>query len=169
MLHSRAARIEFDAAGNFIQGWGGPSNDYEWPDNEHGTYVDYKENVWIGGNGPKDTNILKFTKSGKFLLQIGHHGKTGGSNDTENLNRPAGICVYPKTNEVFVADGYGNRRVIVFDADTGVTNVTGAPTETSPTTAFPAPAASTVPAPRSSTPCMESGFRTTGWSTSATA
>ena len=53
------------------------------------------------------TNILKFSKSGKFLLQIGHHGKTGGSNDTENLNRPAGIYVYPKTNEVFVADGYG--------------------------------------------------------------
>ena len=82
-------------------------------------FVDYKDNVWIGGNGEKDTNILKFTKSGKFLLQIGHHGKTGGSNDTENLNRPAGIYVYPKTNEVFVADGYGNRRVIVFDADTG--------------------------------------------------
>ena len=67
----------------------------------------------------KDTNILKFTKTGKFLLQIGHHGKTGGSNDTENLNRPAGFVVYPKTNEVFVADGYGNRRVIVYDADTG--------------------------------------------------
>jgi len=111
--------IEFDAAGNFIQGWGGPADGYEWPDNEHGMFVDYKENVWIGGNGQKDTNILKFSKSGKFLLQIGHHGKTGGSNDTENLNRPAGIYVYPKTNEVFVADGYGNRRVIVFDADTG--------------------------------------------------
>ena len=106
-------------AGNLIQGWGGPAAGYEWPDNEHGMFVDYKDNVWIGGNGEKDTNILKFSKSGKFLLQIGHHGKTGGSNDTENLNRPAGIYVYPKTNEVFVADGYGNRRVIVFDADTG--------------------------------------------------
>jgi hypothetical protein len=111
--------LEFDQAGNLIQSWGGPSKDYEWPDNEHGMFVDDKDNVWIGGNGPKDTNILKFSKSGKFLLQIGHHGKTGGSNDTENLNRPAGIYVYPKTNEVFVADGYGNRRVIVFDADTG--------------------------------------------------
>jgi hypothetical protein len=111
--------LEFDQAGNLIQSWGGPSKDYEWPDNEHGMFVDYKDNVWIGGNGPKDTNILMFSKSGKFLLQIGHHGKTGGSNDTENLNRPAGIYVYPKTNEVFVADGYGNRRVIVFDADTG--------------------------------------------------
>ena len=111
--------IEFDQAGNFIQGWGGPGQGYEWPDNEHGIFIDYKENVWVGGNSDKDTNILKFTKTGKVLLQIGHHGKSGGSNDIENLKRPAGICVYPKTNEVFVADGYGNRRVIVFDADTG--------------------------------------------------
>jgi DNA-binding beta-propeller fold protein YncE len=112
--------LEFDQAGNVIQGWGGPGAGYEWPDNEHGMFVDYKENVWVGGNATgKDTNILKFTKAGKFLLQIGHKGKTGGSNDTENLNRPAGFFVYPKTNEVFVADGYGNRRIIVFDADTG--------------------------------------------------
>jgi DNA-binding beta-propeller fold protein YncE len=111
--------LEFDMAGSLIQGWGGPGQGYEWPDNEHGMFVDYKDNVWIGGNSMNDTNILKFTRNGKFLLQIGHHGKTGGSNDTETLNRPAGIVVYPKTNEVFVADGYGNRRVIVFDADTG--------------------------------------------------
>ena len=82
-------------------------------------FVDYKDNVRIGGNGMNDTNILKFPRHGKYLLQIGHHGKTGGSNNTETLHRPAGIMVYPKTNEVFVADGYGYRRVIVFDADTG--------------------------------------------------
>jgi NHL repeat len=111
--------LEFDEAGNVIQAWGGPGEGYDWPDNEHGIFVDYKDNVWVGGNGAKDTNLLKFTSTGKFLMQIGHHGKTGGSNDTENLNRPAGTAVYPKTNEVFVADGYGNRRVIVFDADTG--------------------------------------------------
>ena len=75
--------------------------------------------MWLAGNGDKDTNILKFTKSGKFLLQIGKHGKTGGSNDTANVNKAAGIAVHAPTNEVFVADGYGNRRVIVFDADTG--------------------------------------------------
>src|SRR5579863_8913011 len=112
--------LEFDMQGNVIQGWGGPGAGYEWPDNEHGMFVDYKGNVWVGGNAVgKDTNILKFTKTGKFLLQIGHHGTSGGSNDTENLNRPAGIVVYPSTNEVFIADGYANRRVIVFDADTG--------------------------------------------------
>jgi DNA-binding beta-propeller fold protein YncE len=111
--------LEFDQAGNVVQGWGGPNPAYEWPDTEHGIFVDYKENVWITGNGMKDTNILKFTKAGKFLLQIGRHGQSGGNNDTANLNRPAGIAVHPKTNELFVADGYGNRRVIVFDADTG--------------------------------------------------
>jgi DNA-binding beta-propeller fold protein YncE len=111
--------LEFDIVGNLIQGWGGPGQGYEWPDNEHGMFVDYKDNVRIGGNGMNDTNILKFPRHGKYLLQIGHHGKTGGSNDTETLNRPAGIMVYPKTNGVFVADGYGNRRVIVFDVDTG--------------------------------------------------
>lgn len=111
--------LEFDQAGNVVQGWGGPGPGYEWPDNEHGIFVDYKENVWITGNGAQDTNILKFTKNGKFLLQIGRHGKSGGNNDTANLNRPAGVAVYAKTNEVFVADGYNNRRIIVFDADTG--------------------------------------------------
>jgi hypothetical protein len=117
--------MEFDMAGNLIQGWGGPGSGYEWPDNEHGAFLDYKDNFWIGGNSMgnngtiRDTHILKFTKTGKFLLQIGHKGKSGGSGDLENLNRPAGFVVYPKTNEVFVADGYGNRRIIVFDADTG--------------------------------------------------
>ena len=113
------AVIEFDQAGNVVQAWGGPGHGYDWPDSEHGIFVDHKDNVWLAGNGDKDTNILKFTKAGKFIMQIGHHGTTRGSNDTENLNRPAGIDVHLPTNEVFVADGYGNRRVIVFDADTG--------------------------------------------------
>jgi hypothetical protein len=112
--------IEFDAAGNYIQGWGGPGARFEWPDNEHGIYVDYKGNVWIGGNtSGKDDQILKFTNKGEFLLQIGHAGKSQGSNDTENLNRPTQIVVHQKTDEAFVSDGYQNRRVIVFDADTG--------------------------------------------------
>src|SRR5215813_10929261 len=111
--------LEFDQAGNLIQSWGGPGTAYDWPDTEHGIFVDHKDNVWLTGNGEKDTNLLKFSKSGKFLMQIGRHGKTGGSNDTENVNQAAGITVYAPTNEVFVADGYGNRRVIVFDAETG--------------------------------------------------
>jgi DNA-binding beta-propeller fold protein YncE len=63
--------------------------------------------------------VLKFTQSGKFLMQIGKPNKGAGSNDPENLKLPAKTLVDPKTNELYVADGYGNRRVIVFDADTG--------------------------------------------------
>ncbi len=115
------AVLEFDMEGNMLQAWGGPSptKEYEWPENEHGIFVDYKDNVWIGGNGNSDAQILKFTTKGKFLLQIGHQGKSQGSNDTVNLGKPAAMFVYPKTNELFVADGYANRRVIVFDAETG--------------------------------------------------
>ena len=112
--------MEFDAAGNFIQGWGGSGPGYDWPETEHGIRIDYRGNVWITGNNKKDNQILKFTKSGKFLLQIGHPGQSRGSSDTENFNEPTNTWVYPKTNEVFVSDGYINRRVIVFDADTGV-------------------------------------------------
>jgi DNA-binding beta-propeller fold protein YncE len=117
--------MEFDADGNYIQGWGGPSPDYEWPMDEHGLHIDYKDNIWItSAGGPrlkerKENQILKFTRSGKFLLQIGRRGMSKGSLDPENLNNAAGVAVYPKTNEVFVADGYVNRRVIVFDADSG--------------------------------------------------
>src|ERR1700724_495610 len=85
----------------------------------HGIHVDYKGNVWLGGNGAKDSQILKFTKEGKFLLQSGHQGKNAGSNYPENFGRVAQIYVDPKTNEAFVADGYLNRRVAVIDADTG--------------------------------------------------
>jgi hypothetical protein len=117
------AVLEFDPGGKFLQAWGGPqpgpSKDYEWPSSEHGIFVDYKDNVWLSGNAKEDNQILKFTNKGKFILQIGHSGKNQGSNDTQNLGGPAGLFVYRKTNELFVADGYFNRRVIVFDADTG--------------------------------------------------
>lgn len=111
--------LEFDAAGNFIQGWGGPGQGYEWPETEHGIYVDPKGYVWIGGSGNKDNQLLKFTKAGKFLMQIGHSSQSKGNKDTSNLAGPADVWIHPKTNELFVADGYGNRRVIVFNPGTG--------------------------------------------------
>ncbi len=114
--------LEFDDAGTFIRAWGGPGADYEWPANEHGIHVDYQGHVWIGGNGGQpesDDMLLKFTTEGELLLQIGRRGQSGGNTDTENVRRPAEAFVYQDTNEVFVADGYGNRRVIVLDADTG--------------------------------------------------
>jgi DNA-binding beta-propeller fold protein YncE len=119
--------IEFDADGKYVQSWGGPPRPgsgqagagYEWPATEHGIYVDPKGFVWIGGNGAKDHQILKFTRTGKFVLQIGRAGQSKGNADTRNLNRPADAFLHAATNELFVADGYGNRRIIVFDADTG--------------------------------------------------
>jgi len=110
--------MEFDAAGNYIQGWGGDAPGYDWPKSEHGIYIDYKGFVWIGGQGDDDS-ILKFTKAGKFVMQIGKGGHKKTNQDTANFWRPADVFVYPKTNELFVADGYGNTRIIVFDADTG--------------------------------------------------
>ena len=114
--------LEFDDAGTFIQAWGGPGAGYEWPANEHGIHVDYRGNVWIGGNSGQpesDDMLLKFTNEGELLMQIGRRGQSDGNTDTQNLKRPAEAFVYQDTNEVFVADGYGNRRVIVLDANTG--------------------------------------------------
>lgn len=113
------AVIEFDPAGNVVQAWGGPGVGYDWPTNEHGIYVDPKGDVWIGGNDPKDHHILKFTRDGKFLMQIGKPGKSEGSNSTTQLGRPAAMELDAAANELYVADGYGNKRVIVFDAATG--------------------------------------------------
>jgi DNA-binding beta-propeller fold protein YncE len=143
--------LEYDPAGNLVGSWGGPGNGYNWPESNHGITVDYKGNVWIGGNGRganpaagqgkqakqakqefvldesqvggvqsfADNMVLKFTKSGRFLMQIGKPRSSKGSNDLENLRLPAKTFVDPKTNELYVADGYGNHRVIVYDAETG--------------------------------------------------
>jgi DNA-binding beta-propeller fold protein YncE len=111
--------LEFDPAGNVVGHWGGPGPGYEWPTSNHGVTVDDKGNVWIGGNGKGDAHVLKFTRDGKLLMQFGHAGKSTGSNDTENFGQVAKIFVDPRANEAYVADGYGNRRVAVIDADTG--------------------------------------------------
>lgn len=111
--------IEFDRSGKVVQAWGAPGKGYDFPKREHGIHVDGQDNVWIAGNHDTDHQIVKFSRGGKFLLQIGQAGKTGGSNDTALLGKPAYMEVDDKANELFVADGYGNRRVIVFDASTG--------------------------------------------------
>jgi DNA-binding beta-propeller fold protein YncE len=111
--------LEFDQAGNLVGHWGGKGEGYEWPLENHGITVDHKDNVWIGGSGKGDAHILKFTRSGKFLMQFGRQGKGAGSNDTQNFGRVAKIFVDPKTNEAYIADGYGNKRVVVIDADSG--------------------------------------------------
>lgn len=112
--------IEFDVEGKIVQAWGGPSEYFEWPETEHGIFIDYEDNVWIGGTGPNDHQVLKFSPDGTFLLQIGKAGKTGGSSDTKLLGQPAEFDVDPFTSEVYIADGYLNHRVIIFDANTGI-------------------------------------------------
>jgi DNA-binding beta-propeller fold protein YncE len=111
--------LEFDADGNLVSSWGGPGAGYEWPDLEHGIYVDTDDNVWLGGGGEKDAQVLKFTRQGKFVLQIGRKGRGTGSNDTQNLGGAANVTIERAATELYVADGYVNHRVIVFDATTG--------------------------------------------------
>ena len=120
--------LEFDAAGALLSSWGGPGDGYEWPEREHGIHVDARGFVWITGNGgwPKpsaagntDDMILKFTTAGTLVRQIGQRGKSGGNTDTANVHQPGDAFVHAPTNELFVADGYGNQRIVVFDADTG--------------------------------------------------
>jgi len=111
--------LEFDADGSLLTTWGGPGPGYEWPQLEHGIYVDDKDDVWLGAGGEKDAHVLKFTRDGRFLMQIGHQGRGRGSNDTENLGAPANMVIDSAANELYVADGYVNHRIIVFDAATG--------------------------------------------------
>ena len=111
--------LEFDPAGNVVGHWGGPAEGYDWPASNHGITVDHKGNVWIGANEGSDAHLLKFTKAGKFIAQFGKPGQGKGSNDTENFGRPAKIFIDAKANEAYIADGYGNKRVAVIDADTG--------------------------------------------------
>ena len=135
-LRARAAPpvVEFDADGTFVNAWGGAGENFDWPDSEHGITIDFDDNVWVGGSAPvapslrelNDDMLLKFTAQGEFLLQIGGRDASptsarqlGGNRDGMSLHQPADATVFEATNELFVADGYGNRRVAVFDASTG--------------------------------------------------
>ncbi|MGH9753495.1 MAG: hypothetical protein ACREA2_11995 [Blastocatellia bacterium] len=130
--------LEFDQAGNLLSHWVGPGEGYEWPQSTGGISIDHKGNVWIAAAGqpepvagrgqtgapavprPQDAHVIKFSVSRmiQFLLQIGRAGKVEGSDSKTGLNRPASVRVDPATNEAYVADT-GNRRIVVFDADTG--------------------------------------------------
>ena len=109
--------LEFDQDGTLLASWGGAGDGYEWPQLEHGIYLDDHDDVWLGGGGEKDAQILKFTRDGRFLMQIGRKGQGRGSNDTANLGGAAQMVI--DDGELYVADGYVNHRVIVFDARTG--------------------------------------------------
>lgn len=128
----------FNREGDLLKAWGGPADPgflttrctpamgCEWPTNEHGIYVDHLDNVYIAGNGAANHQVLKFTNDGSFVYQIGKANTTGGSNDTNGgpggrplLGQPADMEVDPDTNELYIADGYQNKRVLVVDANSG--------------------------------------------------
>jgi len=111
--------IEFDQAGNVVHAWGGPGQGFDWPDSNHGIFADTEGFVWIGGNGGTDGLVLKFTRDGKFVKQFGKKGVKADSNATDHFFQVAKIFVDEKNNELYVADGYGNKRVVVMDTETG--------------------------------------------------
>ena len=121
--------LEFDAGGKLLASWGAPGDGSPWPGREHGIFVDDKDFVWIGGRagwprpttpGVSDDMILKYTMTGRFVMQIGKSGQSKGGLDTENVHQATDVFVDTAAREVYVADGYGNKRVIVFDSETGV-------------------------------------------------
>lgn len=111
--------IEFDPEGNVVQGWGDSSTQdvSEFPRNAHGLFVDHNDYVWVGTY--RHHRVMKFTRDGQLVMTIGRYDDNGGSNDPNLLGGPAGIWVDPDTNEAYFADGYRNRRVVVYDGDTG--------------------------------------------------
>jgi NHL repeat-containing protein len=141
--------LEFDGTGKLLNAWGGPADPDKckaeegcvWPATEHGIFVDHNGFVYLGGNNANaspngsawassngaDGMILKFTKDGKFVAMFGGPGgkgpnsndKDGGKNGTPLFYLPADITVDPSSNRMYVADGYGNRRVVMLDAATG--------------------------------------------------
>lgn len=127
--------IAFNRAGEVVHAWGGEAGmdygEYTWPQSNHGIFVDHLGNVWIGGNGPADSHILKFTKDGQFIAQYGEPGaRISGmvdgvpqfernSHAEDSFGRVAKVFVDERSNEAYVADGYFNRRVAVLDAESG--------------------------------------------------
>jgi hypothetical protein len=123
------AVLEFDAEGNLLQAWGGPGYAPGWPSSEHTIFVDRQKNVWLGGAGAGDT-LLKFTNEGKFISEFGHRGpvvapdqtgrqKQDNQQTTLLLRGVAAAYLDEDAKELYIADGYLNKRVIVFDAETG--------------------------------------------------
>lgn len=128
------AVLEFDSKGTVLRAWGGPGYVKDWPAAEHGFWLDGENNIWISGNWgptlnfrvkqlellPYDRQVLKFTKDGKFLFAIGGTSRDPVNNqNTGELGGASSIQVDDARHEVFIADGYMNRRIVVYDSNTG--------------------------------------------------
>ena len=163
--------LEFDPEGNVVGHWGAPGAGYEWPPSMHGITLDGKDNVWLAGNS--GNTVLKFSRDGKFLLQVGKNGASKGNTDTANFSNPAEVSVDDAANEVYVADGYGNRRVIVIDATSGkfkrMWGAYGKPPHDHEGRIVPYDAAKRAADYSTSRSCTAPRWPTTAWCTSATA
>jgi len=109
--------IEIDPQGNVVQAWGSVEPAPNWPEMPHGVFVDHNDFVWVATS--IFHQVMKFTRDGQHLMTLGTYGEVAGFDDTHLLSGSAAIYVDPERNELYVADGYNNRRIIVFDAETG--------------------------------------------------
>ncbi len=117
------AVLEYAPDGTLMSEWGGPDEGYPWPNRPHGIAIDPEENLWIGGGvdeeGNVDTHILKMSRSGEHLMTIGEPGQSPSNQSTTSFGGAARFSFDADAGEVYVADGYANRRVVVLDMDTG--------------------------------------------------
>jgi DNA-binding beta-propeller fold protein YncE len=112
--------VIFNQKGDVVGSWNGGVRGDQWPHREHSIAIDPRNgSVWISGNGDDDGFIVKYTADGRFALRIGSSGPGKGSNDTSQLGRASGLAIDAERSEIYVADGYSNRRVIVFDTEKG--------------------------------------------------
>ncbi len=112
--------VIFNQKGNVVGSRNGDGRGDRWPHREHSIAIDARDgSVWISGNGDDDGFIVKYAADGRFLFRIGSSGPGKGSNDRSQLGRASGLSVDPRRGEIYVADGYSNRRVIVFDTASG--------------------------------------------------
>lgn len=110
--------IVFDAEGKYVRSFG---RDLDIV-NEHGLRIDRYDNVWITDN--RGHQVFKLSNEGEVLLTLGIRGEAGTTDET--FDRPADIAFGPN-DELYVADGYGNSRVVKFDADGNFVTTWGTP------------------------------------------
>jgi DNA-binding beta-propeller fold protein YncE len=92
--------------GKYVRGWG-----QGVVEQSHHMKLDPKGNVWLADIG--NHTVRQFTPEGKLLLTLGIPGEFG--EDERRLSQPTDVVVSPQGN-IFVADGYGNNRIVHFNA-----------------------------------------------------
>ena len=118
--------IHFDPEGNVVNAWGGPDHHPGWPGRLQTIGVDREKNVYVSGTMPGDS-IIKFSSDGMFLWDFGHRGPKVPANQVKQNNQqtdifPPGIGAFDfdeDAREIYIADGFLNKRVLVYDMDSG--------------------------------------------------